>query len=123
MSKEMKKINNNSNSTIEVKFIKHFNKENDLVERDYYYIYDKTTSTKVGEVFVYVSNDSIYIGDLDMYDYTLDKSFYNQGYGTKFINLLKTQFKTIKGLSVPEAIGFWKKCGAILNTNNEFIIK
>lgn len=46
----------------------------------------------------------------------------SEGYGTKVIKQLKNLQKSLDGLSVVTAIDFWKSVGAVIESNNHFMV-
>lgn len=46
----------------------------------------------------------------------------SEGYGTKVIKQLKNLQKNLDGLAVVTAVNFWKSVGAVVDTNNHFMV-
>ena len=46
----------------------------------------------------------------------------SEGYGTKVIKQLKNLQKNLDGLAVVTAINFWKSVGAVVDTDNHFMV-
>lgn len=80
------------------------------IEDEFFDIY--RDATRVGDASIYIYPDFVTVDNID-----IDEAYQGQGIGRDVVNLLKNLpgISIITGDSVPAALPFWAKMGAVLD--------